>query len=83
MLNRLYTLEHETMLTRYLLLIYILAAPAISAADVGQRSECNKVKQKIRHVQARMRAGYTRAQGEKLEAELRRLRTLRIKTCRR
>ena len=83
MLNYLANPEYETMITRCLLVIFILAAPAVDAADVGQQSECEKVKQKIRHVQSRMRAGYTRAQGEKLEAELRRLRALRRKTCRR
>lgn len=71
------------MIIRCLLLIYMLAAPAVGAAAVGQQSECDKIKQKIRHVQSRMRAGYTRAQGEKLEAELRRLRAQRQKACRR
>jgi hypothetical protein len=44
--------------------------------------ECEKIKQKIRYIQSKMRAGYTRAQGEKMEAELRRLRSLRAKACR-
>jgi F0F1-type ATP synthase epsilon subunit len=83
MLNRLSTLEYETMITRCLLFICILAAHAVDAEDVAQQSECDKIKQKIRHIQSRMRAGYTRAQGEKLEAELRRLRALRQKACRR
>ena len=44
--------------------------------------ECEKIKQKIRHIQSRMRSGYTRAQGERMEAELRRLRAMRRKACR-
>lgn len=72
------------MITRYVLMVIILAAPGFGGADgVAPQSECDRIKLKIRHVQARMRAGYTRAQGEKLEAELRRLRALRRKACRR
>ena len=44
--------------------------------------ECEKVKQKIRHIQSKMRSGYSRAQGEKMEAQLRKLRALRSRFCR-
>lgn len=44
--------------------------------------DCKRVKDEIRYVQAKMRAGYTRAQGEKLEARLRKLRAKRAKACR-
>jgi len=60
----------------------ILFAGISSAYDSDAKADCKKVKQKIRHIQSKMRAGYTRAQGEKMEAELRKLRTLRKKTCR-
>jgi hypothetical protein len=72
------------MITRCLLVAFILSMPAIVGADdVRTRAECEKIKLKIRNVEAKMRAGYTRARGEKLEAELRRLRALRHKACRR
>jgi hypothetical protein len=50
--------------------------------DRGTDIECEEIKQKIRMIQSRMRSGYTRAEGEKLEAALRRLRALRSKACR-
>lgn len=46
------------------------------------KAECERTKQKIRKIQSKMRMGYTRRQGERLEAELRRLRAVRSKTCR-
>lgn len=55
----------------------------VSFADVqGDQARCEKTKQQIRLIQSKMRAGYTRAQGEKLEARLRKLRVERAKTCR-
>ena len=42
---------------------------------------CEEIKQEIRYIQSKMRAGYTRAQGEKMEAKLRKLRALRKKAC--
>jgi len=72
------------MILRWLLITVVLAAPVTGGADDARsHAECEKIKLKIRHVQAKMRAGYTRAQGEKLEAELRRLRALRRQACRR
>ncbi len=43
---------------------------------------CNEVKQDIREIEARMRAGYSRSQGEKYEARLRKLKRRRTKLCR-
>ena len=43
--------------------------------------KCEEIKQEIRFIQSKMRAGYTRAQGEKMEAKLRKLRALRKKAC--
>jgi hypothetical protein len=43
---------------------------------------CAEIKQEIREIEARMRAGYTRAQGEKYEARLRELKRQRSKLCR-
>ena len=53
-----------------------------AARNIDAALECKKIKQKIRHIRSRMRSGYTRAQGERMEAELRRLRAMRRKTCR-
>lgn len=46
------------------------------------KAECEATKQRIKKIQSKMRLGYSRAQGERLEAELRRLRALRSKKCR-
>lgn len=59
----------------------LVAMPA-AAHDYCAKAECEKVKQKIRKIEARMRAGYTRAQGERLSARLRELRAERSKRCR-
>lgn len=67
--------------------IVVVAALLLSATlplDAARNDDrqCRKTKEKIRAVQSRMRSGYTRAQGEKLEAELRKLRAKRKKVCR-
>ena len=68
----------------YIVMSLILAVPA--EADSNSRRdrqlECEKIKQEIREIQSKMRSGYTRAQGEKLEERLRKLRALRAKACR-
>jgi hypothetical protein len=46
------------------------------------QAKCEETRQKIEKIRARMRQGYTRAQGEKMEAELRSLRAIRSKRCR-
>ena len=61
------------------LIIIFLAIPTI--AD-ERAKECVLIKEKIRYIQSKMRSGYTRAQGERMEAELRRLRERRRRTCR-
>ena len=43
---------------------------------------CDEVKEAIREIEARMRAGYTRAQGERYEARLRKLKRKRSRLCR-
>ena len=62
-----------------ILLILSLPPDSLSADETLR---CEEIKQKIRLIQSKMRAGYTRAEGEKMEAELRRLRALRRKACR-
>ena len=66
----------------WVVILLICLSPASWAGDRDRDLECEKIKQDIREVQARMRAGYTRAQGEKLRAKLRKLRALRAKACR-
>lgn len=60
----------------------LLLSPAVSAHVYCPKAECEETKQQIRKIQSRMRLGYTRKQGERLEAELKRLRALRSKRCR-
>ena len=59
-----------------------LALPSAADSRRDRQLECEKIKQEIREIQSKMRSGYTRAQGEKLEARLRKLRALRAKACR-
>lgn len=59
----------------------LLSMPA-SAHDECPKAACEKVKQKIRKIESKMRQAYSRAQGEKMSARLRELRAVRSKTCR-
>ena len=59
--------------------LFIAVSFAYGQSD---QARCEKINQQIRLVQSKMRAGYTRAQGEKLEARLRKLRAERAKACR-
>lgn len=65
-------------IVQILLLILFAGAPAHESDD---DAECKAIKEKIRHVQSRMRSGYTRAQGERMEAQLRKLRKQRKAKC--
>ncbi len=60
----------------------ILSPAASHAHNVCTKAKCEETKQKIRKIEAKMRQGYTRARGEKMEAELRSLRAIRSKRCR-
>lgn len=59
----------------------LIAAPAYARSDCDKLA-CNEVKAEIREVEAKMRSGYSRAQGEKYEARLRKLKRKRNKICR-
>ncbi len=59
-----------------------LVVPASLAHNQRDETKCKKTEQQIRLVESKMRAGYTRAQGEKLAASLRKLRAERAKYCR-
>ena len=61
------------------LIIGLLATPATLAADKRNETACAEVKEKIRNIEARMRSGYTRAQGERYNEKLRELKAKRAK----
>jgi hypothetical protein len=64
-----------------LVLLLLIQLPA-SAHNKADKAECAVVKEKIRTIESKMRSGYTRAQGERYEAQLRELRAKRHKLCR-
>ena len=65
-----------------ILAINLLFCNAIPAHEYCSKAECEETKQKIRNIQSKMRQGYTRKQGEKMEDDLRKLRAIRSKECR-
>ena len=70
------------MRTVAVLVINLLFCSSISAHEYCSKAECEETKQKIRNIQSKMRQGYTRKQGEKMEDDLRKLRAIRSKECR-
>ena len=66
----------------WMLVLFSLACGPAVAHDKCDKAACAVVKQKIRTIESKMRAGYTRAQGERYEAKLRELKAKRRKTCR-
>jgi len=66
----------------WMLLATMLCSGATYAGDKRKEAECAVVKEKIRNIESRMRAGYTRAQGERYNEKLRELKTKRYKLCR-
>ena len=65
-----------------LLLLISLGLTASTAVGKVDKVACAEVKEKIRTIESRMRAGYTRAQGERYEERLRELKAKRYKLCR-
>jgi hypothetical protein len=64
-----------------MLCVGLLLAGASYGRPGSPELECDEIKQKIRYIRSKMRSGYTRSQGEKMEADLRKLRALRKKAC--
>lgn len=67
---------------RYLILAMLLVAGA--GADAKRdcdKEECQKVKTAIRAIEARMRNGYTAAEGIRFDERLRKLKDKRYKIC--
>ena len=60
----------------------VLSSAASHAHNVCPKAKCEETRQKIEKIQSKMRQGYTRAQGEKMEAQLRSLRAIRSQRCR-
>lgn len=63
------------------LAVLVLAVQADAKRDCDKLA-CDEVKQEIREIESRMRAGYSRAQGERYEARLRKLKLRRSTLCR-
>ena len=69
--------------TRWITALALLSvAPLSDAKPDCDKLACDEVKQQIREIESRMRAGYSRAQGEKFEARLRMLKRKRSRLCR-
>ena len=64
------------------LVLFILASQSVDAGTDKDRAACEKVKQQIRAIEARMRDGYSAAQGIRLDERLRKLKEKRYKLCR-
>ena len=68
---------------RLITVVTLLALAPVADAKPGcDKLACAEVKQQIREIESRMRAGYSRAQGERFEARLRKLKRRRSKLCR-
>ena len=65
-----------------LITVLLLLHTGSGAHDACLKLKCEETKQKIAMIQAKMRQGYSRAQGVRLEAKLKRLRALRSRACR-
>ena len=67
---------------RALATLLLIGVATAATADPVDRQECEKVKQQIRELQARMRNGYTAAQGIRYDERMRKLKDKRYKVCR-
>ena len=64
------------------IMLAFLLANGAAAHDERDKEKCTAIKAKIKTIQSKMRAGYTRAQGERMEAQLRKLKQQRRLKCR-
>lgn len=72
----------KTILAALLTSQLILTANPGAAAPGRDDATCESVKKQIREIEARMRNGYTAAQGIRYEERLKRLKDKRYKVCR-
>lgn len=63
-------------------LLAALISTSASAGPPDEKAKCEKIKQQIRAIEARMRDGYSAAQGIRYETRLRELKEKRYKICR-
>ncbi len=68
--------------TAWMLLLAVLIQGPAYAGHKTDQAACEKVKEKIRVIEARMREGYSAAQGIRYDAKLRQLKDKRYKLCR-
>jgi hypothetical protein len=73
--------KRDDMEDRGMATLLVLSAQGNAKPDCDALA-CEEAKQAIREIEARMRAGYSRSQGEKYETKLRKLKRRRSKLCR-
>ena len=64
------------------MLTALVLAAGNAGADCKEEAACAEIKAKIRNIEAKKRAGYTRAQGERYNRQLKVLKAKRSKLCR-
>lgn len=75
--------EEESMRAgKQLVLLLVLVTMQAEADARDDEAACEKVKQQIRLIQAKMRNGYSAAQGIRYEERLRELKKKRYRLCR-
>jgi hypothetical protein len=74
--------EPDMQIPSIIMLALLGLAAQVHAKPDCDALACDEVKQAIREIEARMRAGYSRPQGERFEARLRKLKRKRSKLCR-
>ena len=65
-----------------MLFLFLFASSPLQADDKNDKAACEKVKRQIREIEARMRSGYSAAQGIRYEERLRGLKEKRYDLCR-
>lgn len=68
--------------SRWMGFVLLWTASCAVAHDSCARADCAEVKQAIREIESKMRSGYSRDQGERYAAKLRKLKARRAKVCR-
>ena len=66
----------------WMLTLLVLMPLPVLAGGNADKAACAAAKKQIREIEAKMRSGYTAAQGIRYEARLRKLKAERYKRCR-
>ena len=77
-----YMTRYGMLISNALIALLTLASATQLLAGPVDREECDKVKQQIRALEAKMRNGYSAAQGIRYDERMRRLKDKRYKVCR-